>query len=372
VPEAGARRAVLSVLRYLLRGTGRATPFGLLAGVAPASVGPHPAIRTATGHRAMARPDAAWLAGVIEALEADRTLLPGLTVVASDLAAERNGNLVIGHRSSGSAGTAPERVQVRATPPVQAALGAARSPVLVADLAAQLAAEFPVAPSEVIGSLIMRLIDQRLLLTSLRAPMTAADPLVALIAGAGAAAPPGDKRIAELRMLSACIAGHNRSADPATARGIRHRVAGLMTGIHPAPGPVLPVDLRLDWDLVVPEIVAAEAARAAGVLARLARRPSLSAGWAAWHARFLDRYGPGALVPVMDATDDTRGLGFPACYLGSAHPEEKSPLSERDKMLLPLAQRAMMSRRQEITLDDTLIEKLAVPIALPPCSRAPS
>lgn len=39
VPEAEVRRAVLPVVRYLLRGTGRATPFGLLAGVAPACVG---------------------------------------------------------------------------------------------------------------------------------------------------------------------------------------------------------------------------------------------------------------------------------------------------------------------------------------------
>ena len=73
----------------------------------------------------------------------------------------------------------------------------------------------------------------------------------------------------------------------------------MMTAVHRVPGPVLAVDLRLDWDLIVPAAVAAEAATAAGVLARLARRPALSAGWAAWHARFLDRYGPGAVVPVL-------------------------------------------------------------------------
>ena len=115
VPDAAVRRAVLSMLRYLLRGTSRATPFGLLAGIAPARIGPRATIRTGVRHRAVARADATWLMSMAEALEADRRILPRLTVVASELVAERAGYLVISHRSSGSLGSAPERVQVRAT-----------------------------------------------------------------------------------------------------------------------------------------------------------------------------------------------------------------------------------------------------------------
>ena len=49
--RAAVRRAVLSMLRYLLRGTSRATPFGLLAGVAPARIGLRAAFSAGTGHR---------------------------------------------------------------------------------------------------------------------------------------------------------------------------------------------------------------------------------------------------------------------------------------------------------------------------------
>jgi hypothetical protein len=91
VPDAAVRRATLAVLRYLLRGSSRATPFGLLAGIAPARIGPRAAIRAGTGHSAIARADATWLMGVIEALETDDGLLPRLTVVASDPVAERAG-----------------------------------------------------------------------------------------------------------------------------------------------------------------------------------------------------------------------------------------------------------------------------------------
>jgi thiopeptide-type bacteriocin biosynthesis protein len=359
VSNAAVRRAALSVLRYLLRGSSRATPFGLLAGIAPARIGPYAVIRTGTRHRAVARADATWLMSVVEALETDDRLLPCLTVVASDLVAERADNLILGHCSSGSRGSAPERVQVRATRPVRAALQAAQSPIRVADLAAKLAADFPTATSEVIVSLITRLTGLRFLVSSLRAPMTAADPLTRLLAELEVTAPRGDGRMAGLQAVSARLARHNCAPDAAAARAERDHATAQMTGIQPTTRPVLVIDLRLDWGLTIPEAVAVEAASAASILTRLARRPALSLGWVAWHARFLERYGPGAMVPVLDATDNSAGLGFPVGYLGSPHAGHTSALSDRDRTLLRLAQRAAMRHEQKITLDDALIADLA-------------
>jgi thiopeptide-type bacteriocin biosynthesis protein len=359
VPEAAVRRTVMSTLRYVLRGITRATPFGLLAGIAPARIGPRAAFMAGTGHRAVARPDATWLTGVIEALEADDGLRPSLTVAASCLVTERNGHLVISHRPGGSGGGTPERVQVRAIPPVRAALDAAQSPVGVSDLAAKLAAGFPEATSDMITGLIARLISLGFLLTSLRAPITSPDPLSALTAELEPAVPHDEARIGSLRAVSASLARHNSAPDPVVARNERHHAAALMTSMRPAPGPALAVDLRLDWNLAIPEEVAAEAARAAGVLARLARRPALSPAWTAWHARFLDRYGPGAVVSVLEVVSDSTGLGFPAGYLGSTPAGQKSPLASRDKTLLKLAQRAVIRGEHEITLDDALIEELS-------------
>lgn len=63
------RRAASSVARYVLRMTGRATPFGLFAGVAPASFGERLTWRWGDRHRVIARPSGAWLADVIMQLE---------------------------------------------------------------------------------------------------------------------------------------------------------------------------------------------------------------------------------------------------------------------------------------------------------------
>jgi len=360
VPEAAVRRTVMSVLRYLLRGTSRATPFGMLAGVAPARLGPRAAFRAGIGHRAIAKADSSWLTEVTEFLEADDDLRPHLTVVASDLVTERDGHLLLAHRPGRASGAAPQRVRVRATRPACAALNAAQAPIQVADLAAKLTADFPAALGEEIDGLIRQLIAHRFLVTSLRVPMTTEEPITALLAELEPVAPPGDAKPAALRAVRVGLARHNSAPDADTARGERHAAATLMRSLQPtAVGPVLGIDLLLDWNLVVPEAVAAEAASAASVLARLARRTALSQGWAVWHARFLDRYGPGALVPVLDAVDDSRGLGFPAGYLGSPYPQQKSQLTDRDKALLKLAHRAVVRHEQEIALDDALIGELS-------------
>lgn len=359
--DAGVRRAVSSVLRYVLRGTARATPFGLFAGVAPARIGPGARVRVGDAHRAAARADATWLTGMIEALEADEELRPRLVVAANGLARVRGGSVVIGHRPSCSDGATPERVQVRATRPVLAALEAARAPIRAADLAAKLAAEFPETSKGTVDRLIGQMIAQRLLLTSLRAPMTDPDPLPTLLTELTAVLPPSDPRIAGLRAASAGIARSNAARDPAAALAARNEAADAMTGLLATNRPVHAIDMRLDWDVTVPKAVASEAATAAGVLTRLARNRALNGGWAAWHAGFLDRYGPAAVVPVLDATDDACGLGFPSGYLGSPHPgRQDSVFTGRDEMLLNLAQQAMMRGDDEVVLDDALIEKLAV------------
>ncbi|MGA2827938.1 MAG: lantibiotic dehydratase [Streptosporangiaceae bacterium] len=360
VPEPAVRRAVLSTLKYLLRASSRATPFGLLAGAAPARIGIAPALRAGTGHRGVARADAAWVAGAIERLEADARLRPHLTVTVSNLVAERHGHLVIEHRSRGAAGGAPERVQIRATQPVLATLEAASCPVRVADLTGQLAARFPAVSQGVIGALIAGLMEHRFLVTSLRSPMTARDPLAALLTELAAVSSPDDVGVAGLHAVAAGLVWHDAAPGRAAARDERVRVSALMTGMRPAGKPALAIDLRLDWDLMIPRAVATEAASAASVLARLARRPALNSGWTAWHRRFLERYGPGAVVPVLDVVDAGTGLGYPAGYLGSPYAAPAGSLTDRDKALLTLAQTAALRGNREMVLDETMVGKLAV------------
>jgi thiopeptide-type bacteriocin biosynthesis protein len=318
LPEPVVRRTVLAVLRYLLRARTRATPFGLFAGFAAGRIGAAPALRVGTGHQAAARPDAAWTTALIDRFEEYTGLRPHLKLVASSLVVERDGYVVIEHRPSGTRDGAPEHVQIRVTGPVREALAGARTPILWGDLAAKLSISFPSAPADAVEKLLAGLVKQRFLLTSLRPAMTATDPLAPLL-------------------------GLAQHLAPAEAAELRE-----------TPKPAL--DLRVDWDLTIPEPVALEAAAAARALTRLAPRAALT-GWAEWHGRFLERYGPRAIVPVVDAID---ALGYPPGYLGSTTAPAPAPLPDRDSRLIKLAHTAGMRGRLEIQLDDAAVEELAV------------
>jgi hypothetical protein len=174
-PQPTVRRAVLAVLRYLLRARTRATPFGLFAGVEAARISAAPSLRAGNAHRTTTRTDAAWIRSLLEHLEGRGELRSHLVLLASDLASERDGYLVLEHRPHGASNGAPVHVQIRATAPVRAALVSAGAPIHWADLAGKLSADFPTAPRDVIDNLLAGLVQQRFLLTHLRPAMTAPD-----------------------------------------------------------------------------------------------------------------------------------------------------------------------------------------------------
>ncbi|MFI1825402.1 lantibiotic dehydratase [Streptomyces sp. NPDC020412] len=356
LPEPAVRKVTFAVLRYLMRASSRATPFGLFAGVAPVRTSDTATVRIGTAHRTAGRPDAVWLTRVIEHLEADQALLPLLTVQTHVLAVEKDGHLVLDHRGTGSSGGAPARVQVRATTPVKSALKAARHPVRGADLVTELADDFPHVPAEVIGKLLADLTAQRFLITNLRAPITATNPLDHLLNALDAAGaenvPTVAATVARLKALAVAL------ARPRPGRR-RTRIAATTQELAAGSGTELAVDLRIDGEATIPPVVADEAARAATALVRLARHPFLNRAWANWHGRFLERYGPRALVPVLDAVDGDTGLGYPAGFLGGPPAPADAPLTERDRKLLALAQNAALRRQHEIVVDDAVFADLA-------------
>ena len=78
-----------------MRATGRHTPFGLFAGVAPVLVGTDARVRWGEDHRRCARVDTQWLLGVVDQLEACPELLERLDVVFNNLAVRRGKRLEV-------------------------------------------------------------------------------------------------------------------------------------------------------------------------------------------------------------------------------------------------------------------------------------
>ena len=366
VPEARqARRMVRSVARYVLRMTGRATPFGLFAGVTTASFGRGVAIHWGGGHRAIARAGGSWLAEVIAQLESCERLLERLPVVRNNLCFVRGGRLVVPYqsRSQDDRRTTAVEVSIRYTAAVKLAVHTASSPVPCADLVVTLSGAFPATPASRILGLLSDLVLHGVLISSLNAPSTVTDAFSHLLAQLEAARASDVPQVADvlgrLREIEHGLRCHNRAASVGAGRSIRRTLVERMAAVSSKAAQPIAVDVRLDCSLVLPQQVAREAEAAAAALARLTAHPFGTPAWQSYHNRFFERYGIGALVPLLDVVDADVGLGFPAGYAGSTAPEPPGSRSARDERLLALAQTAALDGRDEIVVDERLIDELA-------------
>ncbi|CAL9339224.1 Nisin biosynthesis protein NisB [Streptomyces sp. enrichment culture] len=370
------RRAVRAVARYRLRMSGRATPFGTMAGVAAIGFADEPGapqVAWGDGHRKAVRPDMGWLTEVVARLEREPAVLRRLRVTANDLCFVRGGRLVVPYvpaPGGGGARPAAQEVSVRAGEVVLRVVERAVRPVRFTDLLDELAGAYPAVPPATAERLLAGLVGSEVLLTELRPPLDGADPLGHVLSlltprpegqplPAAVAAVAGELAAAhrELAAYAAAPLGGGLAArDAATRR---------MAALHPSDH-LLQVDLGLDVDIRLPPAVRAEVERAAEALWRLASARPGPAHLRQFHEDFLERYGAGRAVPLKEALDPDTGLGAPAGYrmpatartLRAVADDPRDP-HDQDRLLAELAQEAAVNGEREVVLDDALLERLA-------------
>jgi class I lanthipeptide synthase len=302
IPTRRLRRLVEATVRYLLRWTTRATPFGHFAGVAPIGFGPQAAVRWGEHHRDLARADERCIAEYTTMAERDPEVLRTVAVVTNALGHVRGAVWVVP-----CARLANDRVwdvEIEMTDPVRVAIETARSPIPFAELAEKVAGELAKDTAKA-ERLLATLVQAGALLSAIRPPMTVTEP----------------------------------------ARHVaRH--------IHlPDPGNRVTVDRRVDCSMTLPTAVVREAQEAAAALVAVAPRLP---GWAAYHRAFIERWGPGAAVPLREVLNV---LGYPAGYRGSSS-RDPAVLSARDVVLMELAQRSALDDGAAVVLDDELVTAL--------------
>ncbi|MFF1914314.1 lantibiotic dehydratase [Streptomyces sp. NPDC058239] len=359
-----ARRMVRALARYLLRMRGRATPFGAFAGVAATSFGPHISLQWNEDHQVRTRADAVWLANITARLEASPALLRRLPVVVNDLAVERGDRLVVPwqpHQAAASHGSQEAvEISVRLIPVVRTVQRAAHLPLRAEELVDKIAADHPGPVREALESLVGQLVASGVLITSLRAPSTVVDALAHLLDQLRAAdadkLPELKPLIGDLSAVQAQLKAPGRVSTWASERDRRGLIA-RMRGLSSAVDQPLAVDLRLGGTLVLPRVVADEAAAAAEALIRLSPIPTMSESWREYHRSFLSRYGPGTLVPVAELADPVAGLGFPRHFTRPT--SDTRAVTARDEALLALAQQAALDGSDEIVLDAAALDRIA-------------
>ncbi|MCX5206722.1 lantibiotic dehydratase [Streptomyces sp. NBC_00237] len=354
------RRTLVSLMRYVQRITGRATPNGVAAGVAPATFGTRTQVRWGAWHRAVAVVDDVWVTGLVRRLEDDPALLLGLPVVANMAAFVRGRRLVVPYPPSNLPGCRPPaEVSLRYTSAVRAAVEEAQSPIVFEVLAQKMRAEFDQVPVERFQGLLANLVRSGVLVTALHAPSTTLDPLGHLLQTVASAEAQELGGVAaqfeEARAMWRGVRQHNQALAASDGRRLRGALHHRM--VRRGAERPLAVNLRLDSSVVLPQQVLREAESAATVLARLSPAPFGTPGWKAYHVRFFEKYGIGSLVPLRDVVDPDVGLGFPPGYLDS-EVEPREPLTKREQLLLALAQTAVLTGGQEVVLDDRQVAEI--------------
>ena len=350
------RRAALAVTRYLLRASTRATPFGTLAGVAPAGFGDATTVRVGTGHRRIVRPDAGWLADLVRRRERDPEVLRRLRVVRNTLAVERGDRLVLRYVPTID-GPASRELSVRRSAVIAAAWELTDRPRTVADLTAALGERFSTASAPALDRLVGGLVEQRLLLTELAPPPGAPDPLTHVLDLL-----PGDPELEQARTAMADYA----TAGPPEEAVARWHIAAHGGRHDPH------VDLAVDADVTLHHEVAAEVERAVAALVRMTPADTLTPNLYRYTLDFVIRYGDAQLVPLGELLDPMTGLDAPAGYtVPRSTREVQRELRvrrnvEHDRLRGALAQQAVLDGSGEVVLDDALIDRLALDDDVPP------
>jgi len=345
-------QAVMPVMRYLLRWQGRATPFGVFAGVAAGTFSGRAAWRWGSGHVAVARAAPEWVEDVITGLEGRAYLLNRLPVVANTAATVRADRLLIPYRPGRDG---PVDVSMAYTEPVRAAMLHAAVPIVFEELAVRLQEDFA-AEEAPVTQMLTGLVAHGALISSLRAPMTEPDALAHLLEQLGHAdaadVPETAPILGELRRIHAALDGHNQAPAAKTSTS-RNQITAMMRALAPAAAHQVAVDLRLDAEAALPHQVGREIEQAAAAMVRLSPLPFGPRSWRDYVEQFWNRYGTGALVPVADVVAE---LGFPDGYFNELR--QSPTVSERDRLLVELAQSAILDGLREVVIDEGLLARL--------------
>lgn len=348
------------LLRYLIRMSTRPTPFGLFAGVAPGFFGEETTLQLgvpALG-RWRARPDMNWLLAFLKDLEASPSLLTHLTVQRNQLV-YLVGERIILLDDDPYGQKQDQTLSLRASHAVRKALELAHEPVAYLALRDALQASFPGVKPEKIVRLLGQLWEHGLLISTLHPSLTDVQPASTLLRQLEKLEGTDEARqlLTSVLAFSAAIdqdrAG--RSPDfPAELIALQHGQTSSRRYASP-----IQVDSLLS--LSAPTLhkdIGTVAARAAELLLRFTPFPQSAPHLQVYRHRFLEKYGPGAEVPLLELLSPELGLDAPPGYTRppctfQQNGTDQHPLQERrERTLQALMQEALVDRSLEVELSE--------------------
>ncbi|MGW2487268.1 lantibiotic dehydratase [Streptomyces sp. NPDC001606] len=348
--------------RYVTRMSTRPTPFGAFSGVAAGTFSGRTTARLETPviSSNRVRADMAWILACIKRLEDDEEIWRSLRILRNATAHVSGDRVVLPHADV-YGNSDRTSVRVRATPAVHTVLDAATTPVTYPELIDALTGAFPEATGPQKEDLVQRLWDLNFLTSDLRPPQTTAQPeqyLLDRLAGIPQAA-----EVAERLREVVDLVRH--ADDPVSLARLRVAQGKLVPGYT---GQTYQLDsaIGLQFD-ELNRSVGEAAADTVDVLMRLsAATGTTNAHLRRYREEFLERYGHGVRVPVLELLGPDQGLDAPESYTepirtagrldSASDPEDTSSF---DRAVVEFAHQAWREGMLEAELTDAWLDRLA-------------
>lgn len=364
------KQTLSSFIRYFLRMSTRATPYGLFAGVALGSLTDKTNISLGNGdfNQKRTRPDMEWLFAIIKGLEQRLDVVKQLKVQRNHASLQIGGRIELSVATEYGQmrrldGMQKEMISIRATEVVHNVFALAEHPILFEELIARLMEKYPEAGEQKVTGLLWQLFSQEFLISELRPPLTIANPF--------------DYVMEQLKLLDGVqeIYGElayiqekmKRYDELPIGKGIQayQELLARMKAIEASDTPIQ-VDFHLASKKVyLHNTIGEEVAKAAECLWRLSYVQRGATHLRSYHKDFLERYGTSREVPVLELLSEEIGLGAPAGYMfpPSNRREIVSPLKysdQREAIVMRKVVQAIATKKREIEITNDLLEQLDV------------
>ncbi len=304
------RRAEEALVRYLLRMTARATPFGLFSGCSLGRVGEATRLELGgrAGYQRHTRLDMDYLFALSQDLGDDGDLRRRLSYFPNSSLYRAAGRLCYAEARLDGKQRHHHLVAVELSDYLEQTLNRARGGATLAELTHELTSE-EIAAAEA-ERFVLELIDCQLLVSDLTPNVTGREPIHVLVdqlAELGSSVP--ERALAEVRGRLAALDDGGLGVEPSVYRDVARRLEQLPTRVE------LPRLFQVDMvkpspaASLGPELVA-EIERGVHLLHRLAPPPPAEGALERFCQDFVERYGDGREVPLTVALDEEVGIGF--------------------------------------------------------------
>ncbi|MEU8971212.1 lantibiotic dehydratase [Streptomyces monashensis] len=357
------RRIVTALARYLVRSTTRPTPFGMFSGVAPAGWGPELDIRLgspAEHHRAV-RLDYGEVLKLVHELERDPGVQPDLRVYRNSALLPLGERVHLMHGDARRDQDGGKRVSIRCTDPVKKVLTWTQESIQFSALRDRLAKAYPNIPENTLTSFLSTLLENNLLLSTLRPPMDSRDPLSYLLAEAPRTRIPAVRRSQDLAESIGTYANQKVGDGIVELRSLLGRLDATGPGRSQNR---LQADMRISLTGTLPAELKAETESALDCLFRLSPMPAHSPALKAYASEFVSRYGERE-VPLLEVLDEQVGIGPPSEYRNPP-PRRNWPVTQhvakrRDTLLHKLVGSALKGGDHEVEVIPEHLLDLGLP-----------